>query len=175
MTTVLTAAQQAKERLPRNVLATKPTDLATLVATLSALSAAELAAHIDRVLDDVEGTAGQLRALLPEPGRRARLQAEATALFQQYPDATARPPLFGALLGVKDILCSAGLPTRCGSALPPEVFADMVENSAVSRCKAAGALVLGKTVTTEFASSEPGATTNPWDPNHTPGGSSQVR
>ena len=48
-----------------------------------------------------------------------------------------------------------------------------VENGAVSRAKAAGALVLGKTVTTEFACAEPGATTNPWDPNHTPGGSSQ--
>lgn len=64
-----------------------------------------------------------------------------------------------------------GLPTTAGSALPPEELAGP-EAAAVSLLKRAGAVVLGKTVTTEFAYFEPGPTRNPRDPSRTPGGSS---
>ena len=177
MTTALTPAMAAKERLPRTVLAARALDLGAAVATLQSMSEAQLAAHVDAVADRVEVVEPQLRALLPEPARRERLQREMAELAARYPDPASRPPLFGALIAVKDILKADGHPTRCGSALPPEAIDEhlRIENGAVTRAKAAGAIVLGKSVTTEFACSEPGATTNPWDPNHTPGGSSQVR
>ncbi|MBU1082328.1 MAG: amidase, partial [Spirochaetes bacterium] len=110
-------------------------------------------------------------ALLPEPGRRARLLAEAGSLLSRYPDPAARPALFGVLVGVKDIFAADGFETRAGSALPSELFA-MPQGPVVAALKAAGALVLGKTVTTEFAYFAPGPTANPWNPGRTPGGSS---
>ena len=92
-------------------------------------------------------------------------------LQAQYPDPAARPALFGALLGVKDIFHVDGFVTRAGASVPPELFAGE-EAEVVRRLKMAGALILGKTVTTEFAYFEPGPTGNPHNLAHTPGGSS---
>jgi Asp-tRNA(Asn)/Glu-tRNA(Gln) amidotransferase A subunit family amidase len=64
-----------------------------------------------------------------------------------------------------------GFPTRAGSTLPPEELAG-TQGPCVQSLVDAGALVLGKTVTTEFAYFEPGPTCNPYDPGRTPGGSS---
>jgi Asp-tRNA(Asn)/Glu-tRNA(Gln) amidotransferase A subunit family amidase len=75
------------------------------------------------------------------------------------------------LLGVKDIFHVDGFPTRAGSRLPPEVLEGR-EADAVSRLKRAGALIVGKTVSTEFAYFQPGPTRNPRNTAHTPGGSS---
>ncbi|MEF8778418.1 MAG: amidase, partial [Natronomonas sp.] len=86
-------------------------------------------------------------------------------------DVSDRPPLYGVPIGVKDIFHVDGLPTRAGSKVPPEAL-EGPESTAVSRLRDAGALVLGKTVTTEFAYFEPGPTRNPHDPDRTPGGSS---
>ncbi|MBI4771596.1 MAG: amidase, partial [Chloroflexi bacterium] len=110
-------------------------------------------------------------AFLPEPDRFDRLRREAAALLERYPDPDARPPLFGAPVGVKDIFHVAGFPTRAGSRLPPEALAGP-EADSVRALKAAGALILGKTVSTEFAYFGPGPTRNPHAPDHTPGGSS---
>jgi len=74
-------------------------------------------------------------------------------------------------VGVKDIYRVDGFATGAGSQLPTELFAGD-EAACVTRLRAAGALVLGKTVTTEFAYFEPGPTRNPHDLQHTPGGSS---
>ena len=112
-----------------------------------------------------------LQALLPEPGRKERLLKEARALGARHPDAARRPPLYGILVGVKDIIRVDGFPTRAGSRLPPHLFAGP-QASCVSALRRAGALVLGKTRTTEFAGFEPGPTANPRGPGHTPGGSS---
>jgi Asp-tRNA(Asn)/Glu-tRNA(Gln) amidotransferase A subunit family amidase len=79
--------------------------------------------------------------------------------------------LHGVPVGVKDIVRTAGIPTEMGST----VFQGYVpERSAavVRRLEAAGAFVLGKTVTAELAYFAPGKTRNPWNPAHTPGGSS---
>lgn len=88
-------------------------------------------------------------------------------------DAVRTPsgPLAGSLLGVKDIVNADGFPTRCGSSLPPERLGGP-EASLVTRLRRAGAIVAGKTVTAEFAVSDPGPTCNPRNPAHTPGGSS---
>ncbi len=133
--------------------------------------ASDLHAQIDEALDRLERFDSQVRALLPEPGRRERLHAQADALASRYPDASMRPALYGVLIGVKDIFAVDGLPTRAGSAIPPEEW-EMPQGPAVSRLLDAGGLILGKTVSTEFAYADPGATTNPYDPLHTPGGSS---
>src|SRR5438034_5166845 len=82
-----------------------------------------------------------------------------------------RGPLHGVPVGVKDIVDVAGMPTT-GGAKPFAHTRPAVDAPAVTRLRAAGAIVLGKTVTTEFAYRDPAPTRNPWNPAHTPGGSS---
>lgn len=130
-----------------------------------------LSEHINTVCDRIERFEPHIEALLPEPDRRARLLAEAEALAARYPDPAARPPLYGTLIGVKDIFHVDGTITRSGSQVPPEGFAG-AEAAPVAQLRAAGSLVLGKTVTTEFAFAAPGPTRNPYNLQHTPGGSS---
>jgi len=112
-----------------------------------------------------------LRAFVAEERRFERLLEEAEVLIERFPVGTRRPPLFGIPVGVKDIFRVDGFPTAGGSLLPPEEFAGD-EARVVSQLRAAGALILGKTATTEFAYFAPAETTNPHDPAHTPGGSS---
>lgn len=142
-----------------------PTALALRNGTL------ELHAYIEEICDRIETAEPFIHALLPEQERRARLMAEAQTLSTRYPDPTNRPPLYGILLGVKDLFSTTGFPTRAGSRLPVEVFA-YPEAPCVTRLRDAGAIIVGKTVSAEFAFSEPGPTRNPYNPAHTPGGSS---
>ena len=150
-----------------------PREVTRLVPLRDALRSGELPleAHVAEILARIEVVEPRLRALLPEPERRTRLQHEVAALQERFPDPSARPPLFGVLVAVKDIISVDALPTRAGSALPPASFA-APEATVVVRLRAAGALILGKSVTTEFAYTDPGATVNPYRPGHTPGGSS---
>ena len=145
----------------------------SLVDTVNDLCAGrlDLHAHVDAVLDRIEALDPTLRALVPEPGRRARLHAAAEELLARHPEPADRPPLFGALVGVKDVLRVDGMPIQAGSRLPAEELAGS-ESAAVGLLRAAGALVLGRTCTAEFAYAAPGPTRNPHDPDHTPGGSS---
>ena len=110
-------------------------------------------------------------ALLPEEDRFSRLHDDADTLLLSYPDLINRPQLFGALVAVKDIFHANGFPTQAGSLLPAELFRGN-EAESVTRLRSAGALILSKTVTTEFAYFSPGATRNPHNLEHTPGGSS---
>jgi Asp-tRNA(Asn)/Glu-tRNA(Gln) amidotransferase A subunit family amidase len=119
----------------------------------------------------IEAADADLHAFMPEPGRRARLTAQARALADRWPAAPGRPSLYGIPVGVKDVFRVDGLPTTGGSALPPDALAGG-EAGAVRRLRAAGALIAGKTVTAEFAMFVPGPTRNPRDRGHTPGGSS---
>ena len=80
-------------------------------------------------------------------------------------------PLSGVLLGVKDIINVDKFPTRCGSELPSSLF-DGPQASCVTRLLKAGAVMVGKTVTAEFAASDPGPTRNPRNLSYSPGGSS---
>ncbi|MCK7498143.1 MAG: amidase [Comamonadaceae bacterium] len=87
--------------------------------------------------------------------------------------ASGEPPglLHGIPVGIKDIIATAGIPTEMGSAL----FAGRVPKQSaavVQRLEAEGGFVFGKTVTAELAYFHPGATRNPWNAAHTPGGSS---
>lgn len=80
-------------------------------------------------------------------------------------------PLSGWSLGVKDIIDVQGMPTRCNVDFLPEAPA-REHAGVVERLLTLGAFVLSKTVTTSLAFLDPGATRNPWNPGHTPGGSS---
>src|SRR5206468_73047 len=82
-----------------------------------------------------------------------------------------RGPLHGVPIGVKDIFDVAGMPTT-GGARPFAHTRPAVDSTAVARLRAAGAIIVGKTVTTEFAYRDPAPTRNPWNTAHTPGGSS---
>jgi Asp-tRNA(Asn)/Glu-tRNA(Gln) amidotransferase A subunit family amidase len=113
----------------------------------------------------------RVHAFLPEAERFERLRAEAGALLDQFPNPADRPALFGLLVAVKDIFQVEGFVTQAGSRLPTDVLHGPQAES-VSRLKTAGALMLGKTVTTEFAYFSPGPTRNPHALDHTPGGSS---
>jgi Asp-tRNA(Asn)/Glu-tRNA(Gln) amidotransferase A subunit family amidase len=90
-------------------------------------------------------------------------------------EAAARAPASGALhgvpVGVKDVIDVAGLPTTQGSPIWTG-WRPRADAAAVAWVRAAGAVVLGKTVTTEFATRQPGPTANPHNDGHTPGGSS---
>src|SRR5213075_1714078 len=87
-------------------------------------------------------------------------------------DRAGRPGLLAGLpIGIKDIIDTVDTPTEHGSPIyrANRPFADA---ACVALLRMAGAVILGKTVTTEFANRFPGATVNPHNPAHTPGGSS---
>jgi Asp-tRNA(Asn)/Glu-tRNA(Gln) amidotransferase A subunit family amidase len=81
------------------------------------------------------------------------------------------PPLTGISVGVKDIIDVRGLPTRAGTILTSSEPAAS-DAACVARLRSLGAVIQGKTVTTEFAYLSPGPTRNPHAVEHTPGGSS---
>ncbi|MGZ0188487.1 MAG: amidase [Alphaproteobacteria bacterium] len=84
---------------------------------------------------------------------------------------TARSLLHGVPVGVKDVIDTANLPTGYGSPIH-EGARPAADAACVAMLREAGMVVLGKTVTTEFAMRTPGVTRNPFNPAHTPGGSS---
>src|SRR5205085_9996454 len=80
-------------------------------------------------------------------------------------------PLAGVPIGVKDIIDTADLPTEMGSPIY-RGHRPTTDATCVALLREAGAVILGKTITCEFAGMTPGPTTNPHNPEHTPGGSS---
>lgn len=133
--------------------------------------AIDLKNYINDLCDRLEAVDQTIEAFLPERDRRARMMEEADLLLSAYPDRAKRPPLFGVPLGVKDVYHAEGFPTRAGSKLDPRELSGP-EADCVRLLRQSGILVLGKTVTTEFAYFDPGPTRNPHNLNHTPGGSS---
>ena len=96
---------------------------------------------------------------------------QARALDKARQAGRAIGPLHGLPVGLKDIIDTRGIPTACG--LASEAGRVPSEDAwVVARLKAAGAVILGKTVTTEGAFLQPSKTRNPHNPDHTPGGSS---
>jgi Asp-tRNA(Asn)/Glu-tRNA(Gln) amidotransferase A subunit family amidase len=112
-----------------------------------------------------------VHAFMPEPGHFERLRRDLAHIEARWPDPAYRPSLFGVLTGFKDIFRVDGFATTGGSRLPPEELAGP-QASCVKLLQNAGALIAGKTVSTEFAYFAPGPTRNPRNPEHTPGGSS---
>ena len=130
------------------------------------LSAVELAQSL---LDRIEALEPSLKAWVYLD--RAAALAEAEAKDREVASGGPVGPLHGIPVGVKDIYYTAGIPTTACS----RVYADFVpeyDAAPVALLKRAGAIMLGKTVTTEFACMDPSPAVNPWNAAHTPGGSS---
>lgn len=123
------------------------------------------AALVDACLD-------KIRTLEPTLHAWAHLDADGARAAARALDAgTARGPLRGVPIGIKDIFHVQGMPTTAGSR-PFAHSRPAADATSVARLRAAGAVILGKTHTTEFAFRDAGPTGNPWNPRHTPGGSS---
>jgi len=145
-----------------------------------ALSAAEAARRLRAgrlsALELVEGCLERIREVEPQVQAWHFLDEEHARSQARAADAhrlSGAP--FGALtgipVGVKDNIDTGDMPTECGTA----VYAGRTprrDAAVVARLRAAGAVILGKTVTTEYAYLHPGKTRNPHDPECTPGGSS---
>src|SRR5437867_1292863 len=127
------------------------------------------AALVEACLDRIRAVDPAIKAWihLDETGARAAARAADAAV---RPGATLGV-LHGVPIGVKDIIDVAGMPTTAGA----RAFAHTRptrDATCVARLRAAGAIVLGKTHTTQFAYRDPAPTANPWNAAHTPGGSS---
>src|SRR5438067_3476735 len=96
---------------------------------------------------------------------------QALRLTNELKKGQNRGPLHGIPIGVKDIIDVFDLPTGCGSKLWANSYARR-DATVVQRLRQAGAVIMGKTVTTAFASFDPAVTRNPWNLERTPGGSS---
>jgi Asp-tRNA(Asn)/Glu-tRNA(Gln) amidotransferase A subunit family amidase len=123
-------------------------------------------------IDLVEACLDRIAAVDERIQAWVRVDAEGARRAARARDA-GKPagPLHGVPIGIKDIIDTADLPTECGS--PTRRGHRPARNAAcVERLLAAGAIVLGKTATTEFAHLHPGPTANPHDVARTPGGSS---
>jgi aspartyl-tRNA(Asn)/glutamyl-tRNA(Gln) amidotransferase subunit A len=124
---------------------------------------------LEECLRRVERYEPRVRAwvLLDAEGARA----EAERLGEELRRGQRRGPLHGVPVGIKDIFDVFDWPTAAGSALWRDSVARH-DATVVARLRRAGAVLLGKTVTTQYASFDPPVTRNPWDAKRTPGGSS---
>jgi aspartyl-tRNA(Asn)/glutamyl-tRNA(Gln) amidotransferase subunit A len=127
-------------------------------------------------VDLVESTLGRIEQVEPRVRAWARVVAgdarrDAERLAAAVRAGAVAGPLHGVPVGAKDIFYTAGLETSCGSPLMAG-FVPAHDATAVARLRRAGAVLLGKTHTTEFASFDPSPARNPWALGHTPGGSS---
>src|SRR5580704_7238653 len=98
-------------------------------------------------------------------------RAAADRSTARWRDGKPVSPVDGMPIGIKDIIETADMPTEMGSPLFSGWRSEK-DAASVRALRDAGAVILGKTVTTEFAASEPRGTRNPWNTAHTPGGSS---
>jgi aspartyl-tRNA(Asn)/glutamyl-tRNA(Gln) amidotransferase subunit A len=130
------------------------------------LSVVEL---VQACLGRIQRHEGQLRAWVYVDADGALQQA--AQLQRLLEDGTDLGPLHGIPLGIKDLIDVAGWPTECGSPLRRGHRATS-DAAVVAALRRAGAVLLGKTVTTPWAGFDPPPTANPWHPAHTPGGSS---
>ena len=114
----------------------------------------------------------QIEALEPKVG--AFMHLDVTGALERARELDSAPPeglLFGVPIGVKDLIDTADLPAGYGSPIYAQ-HQPAWDAACVSEVRREGAVVIGKTVTTEFAIFHPGKTANPHNLAHTPGGSS---
>jgi amidase len=117
-------------------------------------------------------TLERIAALEPEIGAFAWLDADAAIAQARAIDARpGKLPMKGVPLGVKDVVDTFDMPTGYGAAIYDR-FRPAADAAGVALAREAGAVIIGKTVSTEFAANSPGLTRNPHSQAHTPGGSS---
>ena len=142
----------------------------TLAEAIDALSSGALSctALTRSLLDRIDATDANVQAWAWLDREHALASAGAQDVRRTSEGASM---LAGVPIGVKDIVATAGMPTQMGS----PIFAGAIparDAECIARLDRAGGMVLGKTVTTEFAFMQPGKTRNPWHAACTPGGSS---
>ena len=124
---------------------------------------------LEQCLDAIAGRDTQIKAFVALDARAARAAADAAT--KRYKAARPLSPIDGCPVAVKDIIATSDMPTQMNSPLykgwrPP------YDAACVTALRNSGAVIVGKTVTTEFAIGRSGPTVNPFDPTRTPGGSS---
>jgi len=125
--------------------------------------------YVEGLLARVNATEGRVQAWTTID--REAVLSEARQMETEARKKQFRGPLHGIPIGIKDIFYTKNLRTTMGSS----AFADFVpayDASVVKKLKHAGAIIMGKCVTTILVFLDPGPTRNPWNTNHTPGGSS---
>jgi Asp-tRNA(Asn)/Glu-tRNA(Gln) amidotransferase A subunit family amidase len=125
--------------------------------------------YLEKCLETIEAREPVVRAWVEMNVSEARSAADAST--KRYQAGRPLSGIDGMPIGIKDLLMTKDMPTRMGSPLY-ENNRTKQDSACVQALRAAGAIVLGKTVTTELGMSHPGPTTNPFSPTHTPGGSS---
>ena len=145
--------------------------LPTITAAASQLRQGQLTSTnlVEHCLKQIKRREPHLRAWVRVDEQGAL--ATAAELDQLAARGEFRGPLHGIPIGIKDIIDVQGLPTLAGSPLRAGHVAAR-DATVVARLRQAGAIILGKTETTQFASFDPPPTRNPWNPQRTPGGSS---
>lgn len=126
-------------------------------------------AYVSACLDRIEALEPEIRAFTHLD--RGYALAQARALDQRQGNGEPLGPLHGVPVAIKDIFDTHDFPTEYGSPLYAG-HRPSRDATVVARLRAAGAVIIGKTVTTEFAYFQPGKTRNPHDTSRTPGGSS---
>lgn len=126
-------------------------------------------AFLERCLESLEALEPAVGAFVALNLEAARATADQST--KRWREGNQISPLDGMPIGIKDIIETADMPTQNGSPLFDGFHSDR-DGASVAALREAGAVIVGKTVTTEFASSEPRGTRNPLDTARTPGGSS---
>jgi len=126
-------------------------------------------AYLERCLETLAAWEPKIGAFVCTNIEGSRAAADASSM--RWRDNKPVSAIDGMPIGIKDIIETADMPTGMGSPLF-DGWSSGRDAAAVAALREAGAVILGKTVTTEFAATEPRGTRNPWDPGRTPGGSS---
>jgi Asp-tRNA(Asn)/Glu-tRNA(Gln) amidotransferase A subunit family amidase len=124
---------------------------------------------LERSLETLSEIEPNLRAFVSLDTENARRQADLSS--QRWRAGRPLSPIDGMPIGIKDVIETIDMPTEMGSRLFQGWRSDR-DAASVYALREAGAVLVGKTVTTEFAATEAGPTANPWDFTRTPGGSS---
>ena len=125
--------------------------------------------YLDRCLATIARREPAVKAwvVINEPGARAAAEASA----RRWRDGVPLSAIDGMPIGIKDLIETKDMPTQMGCAAFEGNFPKR-DSALVRALRDAGAVILGKVVTTELGGAQPGPTTNPFDPACTPGGSS---
>jgi Asp-tRNA(Asn)/Glu-tRNA(Gln) amidotransferase A subunit family amidase len=124
---------------------------------------------LERCLASMDKWEGEIHAFVQTNLDAARAAADQST--ERWKASKPLSPIDGMPVGIKDIIETADMPTEQGSPLFKD-WRSVRDSAGVAALREAGAVIVGKTVTTEFAAVDPGPTRNPWDTSRTPGGSS---
>ena len=125
--------------------------------------------YLEECIATIEAREPVVRAFAATNLEVARAAADASSA--RYRARSPLSPIDGMPIGIKDLFETRDMPAEMGSPLW-QGFQPLRDAACVHALREAGAVIVGKTVTTEFGMSHPGPTTNPFDPGRTPGGSS---